>query len=1312
MKLNNTSTFIRPKKLDPKGSSWTGHIPFVAWLIAELKPNIIVELGTHKGVSFLSFCQSVVENKLPTQVYAIDTWHGDQHAGYYGDDIYMDLEEYVSQNYMSFSHLMRMTFDEGVSKFKDRSIDLLHIDGLHTYEAVKHDFQTWLPKLSENSIVIFHDTFEKKEDFGVYKFWEEILKEYVGFEFKFWHGLGVLLVGKNKNKELLKLSENNGGNEEFKLMHSFFERLADALRIECERIILEENLKQEVDYAKSLESRIRGDEKSLEKFEETQKELVTNFNQKSEELKTLKIELMKKNYKVDETLKEIHEKTQESKEMKNILENIENSFSWKLTKSVRVLGNLLKGRGTKKNKEKFNEKWYLKSNPDVLKSGENAYEHYIHHGKSEGRRGTPETPFTILKKIKNKNMKISTILKKSYIIYRESGIKGLKEKIKNLDIQILSISTSYDKWIELYDTLSVEDMVEIKEEINNFSFNPLISIVMPTYNTNPKFLRQALDSIKDQIYENWELCIADDASTNKEVKQLLNEYKINDKRIKIIFRDKNGHISQASNSALEIVTGEYVALMDHDDLLPKHALYMVALEINRKKGNLDLIYTDEDKIDGDNKRYDPYFKMDWNSTLINSQNFVAHLGVYRTAILKKIGGFREGFEGSQDYDLLLRFLRETKEENIAHIPFILYHWRIFSGNHTFSTDNQNTSDNSAYKALNDHFEVLKEKVEILPIQNFPGCWRIKREKEKILPMVTLIIPTRDRVEILKNCINGILNETEYENLEIIIVDNNSKEEKTLEYFKEISENKKVRILKVAGEFNYSRLNNFAVKEANGEYLAFLNNDLEIIDKNWLKEMIYSALQEKVGAVGAKLYYRNNTVQHAGCVTGIYGVAGHIYKHQPKNSTGHFGRLILEHEVSVVTGACLVIPKDAFNEVNGFDEKELKVSYNDVDICLKLRLKGYKVIFNPFAELYHLESISRGNDETKEKRELNRYERRKMISRYGELLKYDPYYNVNLSLENENVELSFPPRIIKPWRDYIEFVCPFHRGDVLIGLQVANYYASLGRKVRFHVSENLLSWVKDFEPAFEVLGIPVGIPQAQETTKSFEESIRYVEKRSDFSGKLARSHPKMDFNFMGLNIVEHMLNELEVSIDSKLEQFKPKTYQKDSDFAENILGKFKGKTILIHPFGGWNLKKIPNDILKKIIEISKYEDIKLIQIGGINDEKIAGLDGWILENYSLGQWRAIFEKSHGLIGVDSWTSHFGAILGIKQVTLYGSTKARDVNIKKFFINQNSESIIFDSEKDCSPCHSLKCKYQKNYCLGYKINEEKILKFIRE
>lgn len=573
----------------------------------------------------------------------------------------------------------------------------------------------------------------------------------------------------------------------------------------------------------------------------------------------------------------------------------------------------------------------------------------------------------------------------------------------------------YGAWVELYDTLTEQDIARLRVLGEKLSTKPLISIVMPVYNPRPKYLRKALDSVLGQTYAHWELCIADDASTNPEVRQILVEYAEKDSRVKVVFREVNGHISAASNSALERVTGEFIALMDHDDALPPHALYLVAEEINSHP-DADLIYTDEDKVDEQDRRHDPHFKTDWNRELFYSQNFVAHMGVYRTSIVRKIEGFRVGFEGSQDYDFVLRFLLHTNADRIRHIPHVLYHWRIFPGVTSFSTDNPDASVETARRALTEYFQKVEPTAGVVPIRQFPGWWRIKRQPPAVLPRVSLIVPTRDRLEVLEVAINGLLRETDYPNLEVIIVDNDSVDPSTLAFFDSVKKDPRVQVLRVSGAFNFSALNNRAAEVATGTVLGFINNDIEVIHADWLMELVTQVCQPNVGAAGAKLYYANDTIQHAGVVMGLYGVAAHGHRHFPRNTIGYFGRPMLVQNTSAVTAACMVVPKAVFDEVGGYDEVNLTVGYNDVDLCLKIRTAGYDIVFTPFAELYHLESVSRGENLTVAQIERDAREREYMLSRWRDEIVYDPFYSPNLTNTAEDYSLAFPPRMPKSWKN--------------------------------------------------------------------------------------------------------------------------------------------------------------------------------------------------------------------------------------------------------------------------------------------------------
>ena len=571
--------------------------------------------------------------------------------------------------------------------------------------------------------------------------------------------------------------------------------------------------------------------------------------------------------------------------------------------------------------------------------------------------------------------------------------------------------TQYSNWIEDCENLSNIELEKIKGHAASLEYKPLISILMPTYNTNPNFLSKAIESVIAQIYTNWELCIADDASTKSSTRDILNQYMARDERIKVVYRPTNGHISLASNSALELVTGEFTALMDHDDLIPVHALYMVAVELNAHP-DADLIYSDEDKINEQDKRYEPYFKCDWNFELFCSMNMISHLGIYRTSLLREVGGFRKGFEGSQDYDIALRVVARTKPERIRHIPHILYHWRVFQTSGSYSTDFLDKAIDSSRRALADYFENIGEKVEIT--EGYGSYNRVVRSLPDPAPLVSLLIPTRDRVDLLRGCVDGLLHRTDYANMEILILDNESTEPETLAYFQSLSGDNRVRILNCTGPFNFSAINNLGVEHARGSIIGFINNDIEVICPEWLREMVIQAIRPNVGAVGAKLLYADGTLQHGGVIVGLGGIACHSHKHLGRHEAGYFCRAQVPQYLSAVTAACLLMRRECFDEVGRYDERNLAVAFNDVDLCLKVRAAGYDIVWTPYAELYHLESASRGDDMAPEKAARFAREIEYMRKRWGDVLDNDPYYSPNLTISSEDFAFGFPSRARKPW----------------------------------------------------------------------------------------------------------------------------------------------------------------------------------------------------------------------------------------------------------------------------------------------------------
>ena len=577
--------------------------------------------------------------------------------------------------------------------------------------------------------------------------------------------------------------------------------------------------------------------------------------------------------------------------------------------------------------------------------------------------------------------------------------------------------SEYEKWCEQHEKLEDDDTLAIRSHIAAFRSEILISVVMPVYNPPEGLLVKAIGSVINQLYPHWELCIADDASTQPHVRATLEQMALKDPRIKVTFRQTNGHICEASNSALALATGTFVAFFDHDDVLHPRALYEVAAELDAHP-ETQLVYTDEDKIDMEDRRFDPYFKPDWNPDLNHCQNYVSHLSVYRTELVRGLGGFRKGYEGSQDWDLLLRAVEVIASSEIRHIPKLLYHWRAAPGSTALQLAEKNYPVEAARRALEDHFRRLGRAVEILPVAG--DHWRIKYPVPSPAPLVSLIIPTRNAVELLRRAVTSILAFSDYPNYEIIVVDNGSDDPESLAYLDELNSgtDPRIRVLRYTAPFNYSAINNFAVREAEGDVLAFLNNDVEAIESGWLVELVSHACRPGIGAVGAMLYYPLNTVQHAGVILGLGGVAGHPFKEFPRGDQGQKNRLRLVQNYSAVTAACLVIMKARFLEVGGFNERDLAVAFNDVDLCCKLLKAGYRNLWTPHAELYHHESATRGVEDTPEKKARFQSEIDYMMNTWGELLMADPAYNPNLTLVGEDFSPAYLSRTRKTWMEYL------------------------------------------------------------------------------------------------------------------------------------------------------------------------------------------------------------------------------------------------------------------------------------------------------
>ena len=582
------------------------------------------------------------------------------------------------------------------------------------------------------------------------------------------------------------------------------------------------------------------------------------------------------------------------------------------------------------------------------------------------------------------------LLKKSINYARTHGVK---KAIRRVKLELKPGSIDYAEWITRHENI---DLKSQQEQSKKFDYRPLISIAMPVYNVEIKWLEKCIDSVINQTYDNWELCISDDASTDPKIKKCLEAYEKKEPRIKVVFRKENGHISLATNSALKIATGEFIALLDNDDELPPHALFEVVKVLNERP-ELDVIYSDEDKIDAEGNRFDPHFKADWSPDTLMGNNYISHLGVYRSSIVKSLGGFRKGYEGSQDYDLVLRVTEQIPEDHIYHIDKVLYHWRTIPGSTASSGEAKSYIYDSGVKALTDALNRRGIKGTVRPglISGFyEVTYEVLQEE-----LVSVIIPTKNGYDDLKLCVDSIIEKTSYPNYEIIIADNGSTDPKMQELFaeykKQLNERFIVELIDIP--FNYSRINNLAAEKASGKYLLFLNNDTEVIEPNWMTTMVSYAQFDRIGCVGAKLYYPDDTTQHAGVLVGIGGVAGHALNNYDRTHCGYFGRLVIDVNYLAVTAACMMVKAADFKAVNGFDET-LEVAFNDVDLCLKIYELGRYNVYAHQVELYHFESKSRGYEDTPEKQKRFAGEIKKMQDKWPAYIAHDPFYNDNLTKE--------------------------------------------------------------------------------------------------------------------------------------------------------------------------------------------------------------------------------------------------------------------------------------------------------------------------
>ena len=619
--------------------------------------------------------------------------------------------------------------------------------------------------------------------------------------------------------------------------------------------------------------------------------------------------------------------------------------------------------------------------------------------------------------------KMITSISPAYIKkgYRYLKRHGMKQFLIRLTERFQQEDIDYETWFGLNKATEKELQEQRK---NPPEHGPLISIVVPVYRTPEIYLREMIESVVNQTYGNWELCLADASPKGEQLRQdlkkikgrktrealmkipdgdteltsVIREYQLKDSRIRYEILKKNKSIAENSNAAMEMATGDFVGLLDHDDTLEPNALYEVAGKIC-EDDRVDVVYTDEDKINSKGtKHLTPNMKPDFNLDLLRSNNYICHLFVVRRILMEKVGGFRKEFDGAQDYDFILRCTEEA--EKIAHVHKVLYHWRTHEKSTSDNPESKIYAFHAGRRAVEAHLQRLGIQAEVEETCDL-GYYRVKYPVIGS-PMVSILIPNKDQLQTLKKCLKSIWEKTEYTNYEILIIENNSTEKETFEFYKKIDGRHHVRVLYWDKEFNYSAINNFGATQAKGEYLLLLNNDTEVITKGWMKELLSHCQRPEVGMVGAKLYFPDNTIQSAGTIIGMGGMADHAFVNMDRKKSGYMHRASIQVDMSGVTAACAMVKRSVYEEVHGLEEK-LTVAFNDVDLGLKIVTAGYLIVFDPYAELYHYESKSRGvNDEKKERhaREV-KYTQEKWADF---LAAGDPCYNQNLTLAKHNFSL--------------------------------------------------------------------------------------------------------------------------------------------------------------------------------------------------------------------------------------------------------------------------------------------------------------------